>query len=130
MPKVTQSFINRRESDYDKCINLYNGNYVLAMGADGREYHYMVTSFRNDTGRSYKKNIPDYCSLINLETGTLPFREPSSRRTTFMRLIRHLNSAITATITQVVVVDRKKYEIDVSFHENDVTSLVSAEGDG
>lgn len=74
-------------------ISLKNGNIVLHFNRFGKIVNcYMVTSFRDvnvhDKGEF---NCCSYCSLLNLDTGYIEFKERCSRNTTVQRVLSHLN---------------------------------------
>lgn len=74
-------------------IFLKNGNIVLHFNRLGETVNcYMVTSFRDVDGY-YKgeANCCPYCSLLNLDTGYIEFKERCSRDTTVQRVLSHLN---------------------------------------
>lgn len=74
-------------------ISLKNGNIVLHFNRFGKIINcYMVTSFRDVDGH-YKGefNCCSYCSLLNLDTGYIEFKERCSRDTTVQRVLSHLN---------------------------------------
>lgn len=74
-------------------ISLKNGNIVLHFNRFGKIVNcYMVTSFRDVNGH-YKGefNCCSYCSLLNLDTGYIEFKERCSRDTTVQRVLSHLN---------------------------------------
>lgn len=74
-------------------ISLKNGNIVLHFNRFGKIANcYMVISFRDVDGH-YKGefNCCAYCSLLNLDTGCIEFKERCSRDTTVQRVLSHLN---------------------------------------
>lgn len=74
-------------------ISLKNGNIVLHFNRFGKIVNcYMVISFR-DVDWHYKGefNCCSYCSLLNLDTGCIEFKERCSRNTTVQRVLSHLN---------------------------------------
>ena len=74
-------------------ISLKNGNIVLHFNRFGKIVNcYMVTSFRDVDGY-YKGEAKcySYCSLLNLDTGWIAFKERCSRNTTVQRVLSHLN---------------------------------------
>lgn len=73
-------------------VSLKNGNIVLHFNRFEKIINcYMVTSFRDVDG-NYKGDLScSYCSLLNLDTGCIEFKERCSRNTTVQRVLSHLN---------------------------------------
>jgi hypothetical protein len=73
-------------------VRLNNGDLLLWCNAyGGTKSAYMVVSFRKQGHDSTCYNTNQYCSLLNLEDGTLAFDERCSRGTTVNRILCHLN---------------------------------------
>lgn len=78
--------------DYDRKIDLRNGTLIIHLsGRDCVKGAYIVTSFRDGRNRYKGDQTSTYCSLINLDDGTLCFEERCSRSTTEKRILSHLN---------------------------------------
>lgn len=50
----------------------------------------MVTSFRDNKNKYDGCNTTSYCSLVNLDNGSLVFEERCSRNTTVRRVLNHI----------------------------------------
>ena len=51
---------------------------------------YMVVSFRDNKNKYNGSNTTSYCSLVNLDNGSLAFEERCSRSTTVRRVLNHI----------------------------------------
>lgn len=66
-------------------ISLKDGNIVLHFNRFGAIANcYMVISYKGEF------NCCSYCSLLNLDTGCIEFKERCSRNTTVQRVLSHL----------------------------------------
>lgn len=74
-------------------MKLNNGDLLLWQDANGGvKESFIVTSFRNNKGNNTHWDVTaSYCSLINLDNGTIFFEEACSRATTNIRVLKHLN---------------------------------------
>lgn len=50
----------------------------------------MVVSFRDNKNKYNGSNTTSYCSLVNLDNGSLAFEERCSRSTTVRRVLNHV----------------------------------------
>lgn len=76
----------------DTPVKLNNGSLVLHYNKLGDVLGaYIVTSFRDSTGRYKGEQTSTYCSLVNLDTGYIAFEERCSRNTTVQRVLSHFN---------------------------------------
>ena len=74
----------------DQKLYLHNGSLVVLKNNGVIFGVYMVTAFRDNKNRYGGANTQSYCSLINLDNGTLAFEERCSRNTTVRRVLNHL----------------------------------------
>ena len=73
-------------------VKLNNGGLVLHYNKLGDVLGaYIVTSFRDHSGKYGGDQTSTYCSLVNLDTGYLAFEERCSRKTTVQRVLSHFN---------------------------------------
>lgn len=101
-------------------ISLKNGNIVLHFNRFGKIINcYMVISFRDVDGRYKGESTNSYCSLLNLDTGCIEFKERCSRNTTIQRVLSYLNQLDWASINAaqdgqyVRVYTSEEYHIEV-----------------
>jgi hypothetical protein len=112
VPKVT---IRNKENklDYERPIKLHNGDLVLLTQGNDIVREYLVIPFR---GTSYNgHNRPNnYCSFIDLQTGTIQFTECCSRNTTVKRVLKHLNIGEFNSGFDLRIFNPKCYEIELT----------------
>ena len=74
----------------DRKLNLHNGSLVIVKQKDTVTGIYMVVSFRDNKNKYDGSNTASYCSLVNLDNGSLAFEERCSRNTTVRRVLNHI----------------------------------------
>lgn len=74
----------------ERKLNLHNGSLVIVKQKDSVVGIYMVVSFRDNKNRYGSCNTTSYCSLVNLDNGSLAFEERCSRSTTVRRVLNHI----------------------------------------
>ena len=74
----------------DRKLNLHNGSLIIVKQRDTITGIYMVVSFRDNKNKYYGSNTTSYCSLVNLDNGSLAFEERCSRSTTVRRVLNHV----------------------------------------
>ena len=84
--------INKNEAynHLNKKIKLNNGSLVFL-----KEYNkiisvFLVISFRDNTGKYLGLSTSEYCSLLDLDSGQIIFKERCSRDTTIKRVLTHI----------------------------------------
>lgn len=70
----------------DRKLNLHNGSLIIVKQRDTITAIYMVVSFRDNKNKYNGSNTTSYCSLVNLDNGSLAFEERCSRSTTVRRV--------------------------------------------
>lgn len=108
--------------NYSRRVRLNNGMVLIHRDVYNRVLGvYMVTSFRNDKDNPTKwRNTAFYCSLINLDNGTIAFEEACTRDTTELRVLRHLCRCGCYSLGQSDFNDEKisgSYIEEVPLHE-------------
>lgn len=74
----------------DRKLNLHNGSLIIVKQRDTITGIYMVVSFRDNKNKYNGSNTTSYCSLVNLDNGSLAFEERCSRSTTVRRVLNHV----------------------------------------
>ena len=74
----------------DRKLNLHNGSLIIVKQRDTITGIYMVVSFRDNKNKYNGSNATSYCSLVNLDNGSLAFEERCSRSTTVRRVLNHV----------------------------------------
>ena len=74
----------------DRKLNLHNGSLIIVKQRDTITAIYMVVSFRDNKNKYNGSNTTSYCSLVNLDNGSLAFEERYSRSTTVRRDLNHV----------------------------------------
>ncbi len=74
----------------DRKLNLHNGSLIIVKQRDTITAIYMVVSFRDNKNKYNGSNTTSYCSLVNLDNGSLAFEERCSRSTTVRRVLNHV----------------------------------------
>ena len=74
----------------DRKLNLHNGSLIIVKQRDTITGIYMVVSFRDNKNKYNGSNTTSYCSLVNLDNGSLAFEERYSRSTTVRRVLNHV----------------------------------------
>ena len=74
----------------DRKLNLHNGSLIIVKQRDTITGIYMVVSFRDHKNKYNGSNTTSYCSLVNLDNGSLAFEERYSRSTTVRRVLNHV----------------------------------------
>lgn len=74
----------------DRKLNLHNGSLIVVKYGGITTGIYMVTSFRDNKNKYNGSNTTSYCSLVNLDDGSLAFEERCSRSTTVRRVLNHI----------------------------------------
>ena len=59
----------------DRKLNLHNGSLIIVKQRDTITGIYMVVSFRDNKNKYNGSNTTSYCSLVNLDNGSLTFEE-------------------------------------------------------
>lgn len=124
--RVTLNKQEKKNVNGDKSIDLRNGNLVIHYDRNKNALGvYLVTSFRDSTGKYQGQSTQKFCSLINLETGYLQFEERCSRTTTVGRVLSHLTPGdykgeeAVKNGNYIEVYRRDKYSIDLSYSGED-----------
>ena len=85
------SITSIKKKDYlEREVTLNNGNLVLLKDNNEVIGAYMVVSFRDNKNRYNGDHTANYCTLVDLESGTFSFEERCSRYTTVRRVLNHL----------------------------------------
>lgn len=107
-------------------VKLNNGGLVLHYNKLGDVMGvYIVTSFRDSTGKYKDEQTSTYCSLVNFDTGYIAFEERCSRNTTIQRVLSHLNRGdyyggrAVKEGQYIKVYKSGDYSIDITTHEED-----------
>lgn len=74
----------------DRKLNLHNGSLIIVKQRDTITGIYMVVSFRDNKNKYNGSNTTSYCSLVNLDNGSLAFEERCSCSTTVRRVLNHV----------------------------------------
>lgn len=74
----------------DRKLNLHNGSLIIVKQRDTITGIYMVVSFRDNKNKYNGSNTTSYCSLVNLDNGSLAFEERYSRSTAVRRVLNHV----------------------------------------
>ena len=74
----------------DRKLNLHNGSLVIVKRKENITGIFMVVSFRDNKNKYNGSNTTSYCSLVNLDNGSLAFEERCSRSTTVRRVLNHV----------------------------------------
>lgn len=74
----------------DRKLNLHNGSLIIVKQKDTITGIYMVVSFHDNKNKYNGSNTTSYCSLVNLDNGSLAFEERCSRSTTVRRVLNHV----------------------------------------
>lgn len=74
----------------DRKLNLHNGSLVIVKRKENITGIFMVVSFRDNKNKYSGSNTTSYCSLVNLDNGSLAFEERCSRSTTVRRVLNHV----------------------------------------
>ena len=74
----------------DRKLNLHNGSLIIVKQRDTITAIYMVVSLRDNKNKYNGSNTTSYCSLVNLDNGSLAFEERCSRSTTVRRVLNHV----------------------------------------
>ena len=109
--------------DYDTPVKLNNGNLVLHYYKGVPIGAYLVTSFRDHKQKYAGEDTSNYCSLINLDNGSIKFEERCSRNTTIKRVLSHLKYGDYAGIKEgqdIKVYHLGDYKIDISLPQKEV----------
>lgn len=77
-------------TNLDRKLMLNNGTLLIVRHNDIVSGVYMVISFRDNKNRYDGANTTNYCSLVDLDNGQLPFEERCSRSTTVRRVLNHI----------------------------------------
>lgn len=94
----------------DAGLLLKNGDLVIVRGTA-----YLVSSYMEMDSRK----AHTYCALINIGTGAKAFKEPSSRSTTYQRLLNHFSGKYTdcLKLEEVKIVAKDMYSLEIHLHE-------------
>ena len=59
----------------DRKLNLHNGSLIIVKHKESITGIFMVVSFRDNKNKYNGSNTTSYCSLVNLDNGSLTFEE-------------------------------------------------------
>ena len=74
----------------DRKLNLHNGSLIIVKHKESITGIFMVVSLRDNKNKYNGSNTTSYCSLVNLDNGSLTFEERCSRNTTVRRVLNHI----------------------------------------
>ena len=110
--------INKDETynHLNKKIKLNNGSLVFLKEYGKIIKVFLVTSFRDGTGKYLGLSTSEYCSLLDLDNGQIIFKERCSRDTTIKRILSHIlrlnnKKNVNDNINDILL--STKYDIEV-----------------